>query len=186
MRFNLQSDSMRNLLFIVLVTILFISCKKEVDELPPVTQTGAHTFGAKVNGAFWVPQGFGPFPANDILEVLLIGDDARISARNFSSSPNETEFYIHLKNVTVPGTYQLNTNVSHPSSDASYAYYVKRTMTPTDEWITTAAETGEVVVTRIDKANLIISGTFRFTGKTIYGSAPNLSVTEGRFDLKGQ
>ncbi|MBK8951062.1 MAG: hypothetical protein IPM85_00640 [Chitinophagaceae bacterium] len=118
--------------------------------------------------------------------MLLIGDDARISARNFSSSPNETEFYIHLKNITTPGIYQLNTTVSHPSADASYAYYVKRTMTPTDEWITSATETGEVVVTRIDKANLIISGTFHFTGKTIYGSAPNISVTEGRFDLKGE
>lgn len=181
-----KSTFMKKLLSAVLVLTFLASCKKEVDELPPDTQTGANTFGAKVNGTMWVPQGFGPFPASNLLEASFVGNDVRISARNFSSSPNETEFYIHLVNVTAPGTYQLNTNVSHPSYTSSYAYYVKRNITPTDEWITTSQETGEVVVTRIDIAKMIVSGTFRFTGKNIYGSSTNISVTEGRFDIKAQ
>ena len=62
---------MKNCLPFLLVLFLFTACKKEITELPPATQTGANTFGAKVNGEFWIPQGFGPIPANDILEAKM-------------------------------------------------------------------------------------------------------------------
>lgn len=177
---------MKTLLPIFAATLVFISCSKEVSELPPATQTGANTFGAKVNGKFWVPQGFGPLPANDILEARMAGNDIVINARNFSSSPTETEFELRLINVTAPGIIQLNADVSHPTFENSYAYYVKRNFTPINEWITTSSATGSVTITRIDTVNMIVSGTFQFDMINMYNNPEPLSVTEGRFDLRIQ
>ena len=39
------------ILLTAFIAILFLgSCKKDVTELPPATQTGANTFGAMVDG----------------------------------------------------------------------------------------------------------------------------------------
>lgn len=177
---------MKKILIGCFLIALLASCKKEVTELPAATQTGANTFGAKVNGVFWKPQGFGPLPANDILEARMSGHDITINARNFSSSPNETEFQLTIFNVTAPGTYLLNTNVIHPNGAASYGYYVKRNITPQNEWLTSSAYTGRVIITRIDDVNMIVSGTFEFNALNIYNAPEPMTVTEGRFDVKIQ
>ena len=157
-----------------------------MEELPAATQIGANTFGAKVDGKFWVPQGFGPFPANDILIARMTGTThLQINAKNFASSPNETEFEILVTGITGPGTYQLNNNVSLPAS-TSYGYYVKRNFTPENEWLTSSTNTGSVTITRLDIAARIVSGTFQFNAMNIYNTPQLLTVTEGRFDLKLQ
>lgn len=181
----LTTISMKRILIALLPLIVLISCKKDVDELPPATQSGAHTFGAKVNGNLWVPQGFGGLPANDILEGVMAGNDVIIRARNFASSPNETEFQLTIYNVTAPGVYPLNTTVTHPNGTSSYGYYVKRNVTPQDEWLTSAIHTGSVTITRVDIPNKVVSGTFQFNAGSIY-NAGVLSVTEGRFDVRIQ
>lgn len=175
---------MKRTLFALSIIALLSSCKKEITELPDPTQTGANTFGAKVNGNLWAPQGFGPLPANDILESIIVSNRLTIKARNFASSPNETEFEINVENVTGPGTYQLNMNASHPSFSGSYAYYVKRQLTPQNEWITSAAKGGTVTITKLDLPNKIIAGNFQFTAMNLYNTPELLTVTEGRFDLK--
>jgi hypothetical protein len=179
----LQLISMKKILIGCFSAALLASCKKEVTALPAATQTGANTFGAKVNGVLWKPQGFGPLPANDILEARMSGHDIIINARNFSSSPNETEFQLTIYNVTAPGTYMLNTDVTHPNGTASYGYYVKRNFTPQNEWLTSSNYTGQVIITRIDDVNRIVSGTFEFSAGSIYNTEV-LQVTEGRFDVK--
>ena len=167
------------------IAILFLSsCKKDVTELPPATQTGANTFGAMVDGKMWVPQGFGSIPANNLLDARLLGNNLFIVAQNFSSSPNETEFDITVTGVTGPGTYALNSNVSHPSSYASYGYYVKRNFSPINEWITSSTFTGSVNLTKFDTVNHIASGTFQFSAGEMFSSAPALSVLDGRFDVR--
>lgn len=168
------------------VITLLISCKKEITELPEPTQTGSNTFGAKINGQLWAPQGFGAIPASNLLEARFIGNDLIINANNFASSPNETGFEIRIIGVTGTGTYPLNTTVSHPGFSASYAYYVKRNLTPQNEWITSATSTGSVTLTKVDQANKIVSGTFRFDALNLYNTPEPLSVTEGRFDIKLQ
>jgi hypothetical protein len=72
------------ILFTAFISVLFLSsCKKEVTELPPATQTGANTFGAMVDGKIWVPQGFGSIPSNNLLEARLLGNNLYIVAQNF-------------------------------------------------------------------------------------------------------
>lgn len=172
------------LLASVLLT-LCLSCKKEISNLPGETQTGAGTFGARVNGELWGPLKAGILPTAPILEARYGGQrSVFINARNFSRTPIETEMEIYLRGITGPGTYPLNqTTAKSPGQSASYAYYVKRNMHVEDEWITSAEATGEVVVTRFDTVNHVIAGTFQFTANARYGSAP-ITVTEGRFDVK--
>ncbi len=179
--------SMKNIFAIIALAIFFSSCKKETEELPPATQNGANTFGAKVNGELWVTRGFGPFPANDVLEARRFGNgDIIINARNFASSPTEKEFVIFVRGAMSTGVYPLNSNVVHPTFDASYAYYVKRKFTPENEWLTTTGYTGSVNLTNLDTINHIISGTFQFQMINSYNAPQPLTVTEGRFDIRLQ
>src|SRR5688572_24442702 len=155
---------MKNILLVALLAFSIASCKKDVDELPEPTQTGANTFGAKLNGAFWAPQGFGIMPTAPLVEARYGGNNSVfINARNFGSSPTEAEFELHLQNVTGPGTYLLNQSTAlYPSQSASYGYFVRRRIRPLNEYITDAQNTGRVEVTKFDQTNNIISGTFEF------------------------
>jgi hypothetical protein len=175
---------MKKVIPILSFVIFLFSCSKSKD-LPDPTETGANKFGAKVNGEIWEARGFGPFPANDVLETIrYAGGDILIKARNFVNSPTEKEFVVFVKGVNTPGTYQLNTDVSHPSFAASYAYYVVRRFTPENEWITSSTSTGTVTFTKVDTVNRIVAGNFQFQMLNWYNAPQPLSVTEGVFDLK--
>jgi hypothetical protein len=179
---------MKNLLFGLLAVAVLSSCKKDIDELPPATETGANTFGAKVDGELWVPQKFGIAQTAPILEARYGGNNSVfINARNFSSSPTETEFEIHIKDITGPGTYALNqTTNKYPYENASYGYYIKRKFMPLNDWITSNQFTGSVIVSKFDNVNKIISGTFSFTAGSTDNTTGPLVVTDGRFDVKIQ
>jgi hypothetical protein len=168
----------------LLISFAVFSCKKDISDLPEATQTGANTFGARVNGEMWVPQGFGPFNASNLLEARLLGNNFYLKAQNFASSPNESEFDLAIGGITGTGTYLLNTNTNYPSQGVNYGYYVKRKMTPLNEWITSSANTGSITITRFDTTARVISGTFQFTGGEIYNSAAAVTVSDGRFDVK--
>lgn len=176
---------MKRIFAFLAFALFFISCGKDRD-LPDPTETGANKFGAKVNGEVWEARGFGPFPANDVLEAQRYGTtgDIVIKARNFASSPLEKEFYILVKGVNAPGTYSLNSNASHLSWDNSYAYYVVRNFTPQNEWITSTSHPGTVTFTKVDTVNRILAGTFQFEMLNWYNTPQPLSVTEGRFDIR--
>jgi hypothetical protein len=176
--------SMKNLIIVLSVLSLTSACNKEVEELPPASQSGANTFGAKVDGKFWVPKGVGLF--NDILYAHFVpGRDLYIEAKNLASSPNETEFLFFIKGVTATGTYLLNANsTGFPSTAVSYAYYVKRNITPENEWITNSQYTGSVTITALDTINRFVSGTFQFNAINMYNNPLPLTVSEGRFDVE--
>jgi hypothetical protein len=178
---------MKSILTIISCVLLLSSCKKNVDELPAASQTGSNTFGLKINGELWVPQK-AVVSGAPILEARYTGTGGVfINARNFASSPSETEFEIYLQNISGPGTFPLNQVTSkYPNHVASYAYYIKRKFMPENEWITSDKFTGNVVVTKFDTANNIISGTFEFTAGSVDNSADPIIVTEGRFDVKIQ
>ena len=174
------------LIYFFITALLVSSCVKEITELPPATQSGANTFGCKIDGAFWVPAGFGIIPTAPKLEARMLPDNTLIiNARNFSRSPTETEFEFIIKNVTAPGEYLLNVNTGHPNLGASYAYYVRRRLTPLNEWITTSQFSGKVTITKTEmSSNGITSGLFEFYAKGLIDTSQVIHITEGRFDLR--
>lgn len=179
---------MKNILFLSLLALTLAGCKKDIDELPEPTQTGENTFGARLNGEFWVPRGFGIAPTGPTLEARYSGNNSVfINASDFSSSPTETEFEICLRNVTGPGTYLLNqTTERFPAQTASYGYYERRRIRPLSVYITSAVKGGRVEVTRFDPVNHIISGTFEFQAAEKDHPDDVITVTQGRFDVKIQ
>ena len=179
--------SMKKLLAVTAIAFLGLSsCKQEIKTLPEPTQTGANTFGAKVNGENFGPLGGGILTKATLEATHTFDSSIIINARNFSRTPVEFEMELYIKNVYAPGTYQLNqqTNI-YPSQSASYGHYVRRNISITDEWITSADATGTVQITKIDWDAHIVSGSFEFTANARYGSAP-LHVTERRFDVRLQ
>jgi len=179
---------MKNLLLAGMLTLGLMSCKKQIDELPEPTTTGANTFGAKINGELWGPMKFGVAMTAPILEANFSGgNDFRINARNFGSSPTESEMEIFLRDVTGPGVYMLNKNTGKlPGASASYAYFVERRFHPKNEWITNTEYAGRVTITRIDIQEKVIAGTFEFRAINLYNEPSPIEVTEGRFDIKIQ
>jgi hypothetical protein len=175
-------------ILVFILSILSFSCKKDISALPAPTQTGANTFGCKVDGQMWGPSGFGLTITAPILEASYIdGRTIIINARNFSSSPTESEFEIHLMNVVTTGVYPLNTTTQkYPNQSGNYAYYVVRKFTPLNEWITNSQYTGQVSITRTDTVNRIVSGTFQFQALNLYNTPQPVYVTDGRFDIKIQ
>ena len=118
---------MKNLLLLFVVIFALASCSKKVSELPGPSENGANTFGAKVDGKLWAPQGFGIMPTASTLEANFAGgDNYKINARNFGSSPTETEFEFLLTNITGPGTYTLN--------ETNKATYTLRKFQPISIW----------------------------------------------------
>ncbi len=172
----------------ILVALVFLfSCKKNVDDLPAASQTGANIFGCRIDGNIWVPQKNPVFPGNLILESRQMPNkDLYINARNFNSSPNETEFEIFIKGMDEPGIYTFNTTLSGPNSAASYIYYVKRNISPQNEWMTSATYTGTVNITAYDTVQHFVSGTFQLQAINLYNAAQPITVTEGRFDVRIQ
>jgi hypothetical protein len=177
---------MKNLVILFIMILALAGCSKKIKELPAPSETGSNTFGASVNGKLWAPQGFGIVRTAPLLEANFAGNNSyRINARNFSSSPTETEFEIILYNIPGPGTYLLNTTTEvYPNQTASYASYTLRKFQPTSIWVTSATAGGKVTVTKLDLQNNIIAGTFEFTAEDTYGSGSLLTVTDGRFDVK--
>jgi hypothetical protein len=177
---------MKNLVIAALCTLALFSCKKEVTELPEATQTGANTFGAKIDGELWTPERFSSLGSSTILEARFSGTGGLlINARNFKSSPDESEFEIYLHKITAPGTFLLNENTQKfPSQTANYGYFIKRKLMPLNEWMTDATHTGSVTISRYDTAALVVSGTFQFTGGNIDSTTTPIQVNEGRFDIK--
>jgi hypothetical protein len=173
---------------LLLAAITTVSCKKQIDELPEETGTGANTFGAKINGELWGPLKFGVAATTPILEAHFAGNNSfRVVARNFGSSPKESEMEIYLHNITEAGTYTLNqTTAIFPRASASYAYYVERKFHPTNEWITTLQYTGMVTLTRLDIPAKIIAGRFEFRAINSGATPEPITVTEGRFDVQIQ
>jgi len=178
---------MKNIFILFSIVFILASCKKTIDALPEPTQTGANTFGLKLNGEFWVPQKFAGISA-PILKAQLTGpNDLMITAQNFALEPKESQFNLYVKNITGPGIYTLNQNTDiYPNSSVSYAYYVKRKINPLNEWITSSQYTGTVTITKWDLEHMIISGTFEFNAGSIDSSEQPITVTDGRFDVKLQ
>ena len=178
----------KNLLLGGLSLLLFLSsCKKEIDELPPATQTGAMTFGAKIDGKNWAPAKFGVVPANNLLEAFWSSTESIIiTARNFSAEPTETIFELQIGGLNDhQSVYPLNQTFSKPSH-VGYGYFIKRMINPVDEWQTSSENVGSVTITHWDKVNRILSGNFEFKAGSTFTSGQSINITDGRFDVKYQ
>ena len=163
------------------------SCKKEVNALPPETQSGANTFGCLVDGRAWIPTGTNaigskPISGGYIAALPPIYSNATNISLLTSRDNERISFYI--RNVDRVGTYPLNFNTQpEPASlyPQNYGGFISYYTGGGDFYMTTTTYTGSVEITRADSVNRIVSGRFSFTGVSSIGKT--IKITDGRFDL---
>ena len=173
----------RIILFIAAAFISFSSCKKKelspLEQLPPITDTGANTFGCLINGVPFKP--LSPFlksypkkllcryyKHDGVLYFLLSAKDFRNDAyfRFYMDS-------IHLGPATLsysgPGRGKLNVIYENYHTDKAV-------------FVTSAGAPGEFKITKFDTTTGILAGTFWFDA---VDTATNrkVEIREGRFDL---
>ncbi|WP_051718935.1 DUF6252 family protein [Hymenobacter sp. IS2118] len=170
---------------LLLAALLGLSqCKKKDPspeaQLPPATQTGANTIGCLVNGKAWTPQG------NNGSSNYTVSYDPNfrlgtlnIAAYRYANSQAKQEALGVFSDSLLPSTgiYRLQTLGHHGAG------YVNGPSNCT--YYSTDATThcrGELVITRLDRVNGIISGTFAFT--LAKPGCDTVRVTNGRFDKR--
>jgi len=134
--------------------------------LPPITQTGANTFGCKVNGQVWLPT---------TVWVDYHNGGMVISANNWYGFHSDVIITISEFTAFKPGNYELSANTSYISK-GSYR-------NGKDMYYTDSIYLGNLTINRLDSVNSILSGTFSFDAKNA-STGEVIHVTEGRFDNK--
>jgi len=152
---------------------------KPEDQLPPATQTGAHTFGCLLNGQPWTPSGnVGPLNYRLIYDSGYAGGDLEIRAYRYVESLKDTQYFIIAgAPVTKAGTYPIDGKTigvyySSGIKGPCYEYYNSPDLTMS----------GQLTVTRLDLQAGIVAGTFSF--KLFQPGCDTVRVSNGRFDYK--
>ena len=163
----------------------FAKCNKDkIDSsgLPPATQEGKNTLGFMLNGQPWTPKGsngtanlsidFDPGFKNGIMGI--------VGYRTISAS-DKTQFIFGI-------TDSLNIKTA-PFTELIYKKSICGLSFSTKNYCdilhndTSIFETGRIYITKLDRINRIVSGTFEgVLFKEICGDT--IKITEGRFDMK--
>jgi len=177
------------LLLFISVSFFFLACKKNIpaiDQLPPATQTGAHTFGCLVNGKIFKPKG-----------DLFSGTISSSSYQYLNSSLSKGYFFsVSAKNTSSDFVKGVSINTDSLSIQQGQTIILEKygkkgaaagqfSIIGNDfifhEYLTTPSEKGELIITKLDSINRIVSGTFWFDA--VNSNGEKVEVREGRFDM---
>ncbi|MEJ7627150.1 MAG: hypothetical protein WKF35_09825 [Ferruginibacter sp.] len=181
-----------NTLWLLLLALcsLLASCKKEntpqdeLSKLPPITQTGANTFGCLVNGIAWLPNGSkpqygGPNP-NVYVDPTFQGGAFYVTGHQYKIPGSIIS--IGSGNCISTGIYNLSNNVNAASYSKSILGSLPCELSSADVG---TFKNGFLNVTRYDLSSGIFSGTFEFklfNSQSLCGDT--IRITNGRFDVK--
>ena len=171
-------------LFITLFT--FNQCKKNKNKdepkLPPETIVGAMTFGCKVNGEVFVPQDGGGRPG-------LFAQYANLGSGlgggwflSINVTDNKTQ---NSKNITINTDsllVQSGTYILKKVKGNSFCTYFDFPNGSLNIYEIIQPDSGELVITKHDQTQRILSGNFHFNVTNQTGV--KVIITEGRFDVR--
>ncbi len=150
------------LIFAFLLVAIFAQCK---DDLP--RDPNSFYFRCKVDGVIYIPDNCANCQQSD-----LIGDTTLIIRGNRGF---ETLGWL-IKDLTTIKS------ISYPLNEKLRGDYKNSTIVQ-DRYFTDITHTGQVNITKLDKLNRLIEGTFSFNAYNAYQNK-SVSVTEGVFRLK--
>ena len=175
-------------IIIILFSFLLVSCSKDnpfetpstPDQLPPATMVGANTVGCLVNGEVLLPKGgrlFGPPIVTCFYQ--FVNNQYHFSL-GFSNN-----LQTHLRGVNVAShNIVLQQGQIYPlileSNNSVFGTYYD--FMQQSDFNTSNSGGGELIITKLDQANFIISGTFWFNAISSNGEI--IHITEGRFDMQ--
>lgn len=174
---------MKKSYIIFILILIFTSCDDSRDirqlsaleKLPPKTITGANTFGCLLNGEAYIPGK----SANPLDCVYQLVDEEYYFALQ-SNKRDSNHFLIGLAIGTerlqlVEGEIYPIRNLSDGNAYAVYTFGIFQNFT-------SEISQGQLVITKLDMQNHIVSGTFWFDVIDSLGKLHR--ITEGRFDMK--
>jgi hypothetical protein len=159
--------------------LLISNCKdreQDTTVLPPATQEGKNTGGALVNGQVWVAKIEYPDlnPGGNNTEYIYSSGEYKLKVvlRNISEPTTIININIKSLNDLTNTTYYLN-------DGNDFGMFLKSDLL---FYQTNNINTGSITITKFDKVNKFVSGTFSFMAKNANGDI--VTITEGRFDRK--
>lgn len=177
----------RTLKILLIITLIITSCSDDntpQDQLPPITQTGANTFGCLVNGRVFVPKSAPPnyTPGGNGAEggiyVLRGTSYFSISANNYE----DTYIYIYIpENTPQEITYNFqpsNGNTGRSSSNQPHCFAVIKGI-----FYLSYMNSGTITFSKVDDSQGVISGTFSLKLKNRDDENDIIEFTKGRFDI---
>ena len=179
---NFSTNVTKTLLLVLLpLVLLSAKCKDKVgpDGLPAITQTGANTFGCKVNGNVFAPKAnFGSLP--EIKASYNANDQLlQISGSNNTKTPLiSIDLYISGLSIKSGDEFDLLKFDTPKAAGAHYSVIGGSV----DNYDIVQGAPGKLRILKLDESQRIVSGTFSF--EAVNRSGTKVSVTEGRFDLK--
>lgn len=165
-------------------TLLFLcfsfSCDKEEnlspeEQLPPVTETGEGTFACLIDGELFNDTGGGYF--NSFYQYVNGGYYFGLGADDDNSLPQH--IYLKLDNIEIEEGSSYN--LIEDNGNSAYAGAGFRFTNQSFGVYTNSQFSGELIITKFDREERIVSGTFWFdlkhplTGDTV-------KFRKGRFD----
>jgi len=187
------------ILLLIVLSLSMTSCKSDDEDvftpsLPPITQTGANTFGCYIDGKLLVPRdGEGTFnsPSHGIYYHTAgnypnyLFDE--IEVNNYKGN---TKLIIHIVGLhqNEEGLYEIKNSNCLSSVDANLTtnlfYVYKDKVTQETKYYCSIENTGTLTITKYDIPNRIVSGTFSCTAVNKDDSNDTIQITDGRFDFK--
>ena len=177
-------------LIILLITAI-CSCTNSLTEeenwnpqLPPITQTGANTFGCKINGEIMIPRDSRKSQLGGIPTGVAYGWSTItanydwIKAVDRYTSRGGIAFKLpEIQNLGI-GEYEVKTMIGGYVSTNPNVVYMGASY---NGYYGSIEGTGKIIITRYDDE--VISGTFYCKLKNDHNPNNIIEVTEGRFDF---
>ena len=166
--------------------ISFSSCeKKNFNEMPPETQTGANTLGCLIDGKLFVGGCCAPWMQSDIAiggEYHSISKKLYFGAYGKIDNKAAGNIYMEIDTPQENSTQKFTEARYGPSSDL-------RPQISTGSCLTlSTVNDGTCIITKFDTIKKIVSGRFEFIGRCTsdYPDSTTVTkqITQGRFDLK--
>lgn len=173
-------------LFALLLLLTIASCKKnkpktELEKLPPITQTGANTFGCLVNGKAWIPKGFDGKP-NFLVIVDPTFNGGDIDIRTYRITDVREGFSIGAFPINSTGNTLIN-QIS--TTRVNYSKFKRDgNIICTNYQDSSMYRKGFLKITKYDLQNGIVSGEFEVEIFSKNGCSDTLKIINGRFDYK--
>lgn len=156
---------------------IFFACKK--DALPKATQNGANTFGCKINGVVFEPcKDEGLFTSPSLFASLSVGTITSVMILAKCTQTNPYKYIIiTLGDFHGTGVYSLSDNQNN------ICQYQEPDPFPGKYYSSFYTKSGEVTISKYDRTNYILSGSFEFTAANQDSTVDVVTITDGRFDI---
>ena len=181
----------------ILVALLFLSCSANdtpQDQLPPITQTGANTFGCYIDGKLLTPRDGSGGIYGTPKGMRVFGNPPSLTYNEIYIDDRKSEkgglLRIHIANLhqNGEGTYTINESNCQNGIDANTSININCRVYDDAEqifkWYCSIENAGTLTIDRYDLNNRIISGTFSCTIQNKDNPNEQIEITDARFDMK--